>query len=246
MKQAKERIEILDIPVDALDMQEAVARVASFLEEKGRLHLVATANAEMIMQAQEDAHLGDILRTADLVVADGAGVVWAASHQGTPLRERVAGFDLTQQLLATGAARGYSFFFLGAAPGVAQAAVDQARLHHPQLRIVGCRDGFFQAAEEEELLRQINASGADILLVALGVPRQEKWLHRLASRLQVPVAMGVGGTFDVMAGKMTRAPLWMQKAGLEWLYRLLRQPSRLVRMLALPRFVLRVWLRKNS
>ena len=246
MKQERSCIAILDIPIDRLDMNQAAKKVQKFTEERDSFHLVATANAEMIMQAQDDLELKEILCSAALVVPDGAGVVWAARHYNTPLKERVAGFDLAQRLLSDGVKQEYGFFFLGAAPGIAEAAAASARKTHPNLRILGCRDGFFKEEDEAKLIEDINASGATILFVALGVPRQEKWLRRHAAQLRVPVAMGVGGTFDVMAGQVTRAPQWMQKAGLEWLYRLLCQPSRCLRMLALPRFIWHVCSRKNS
>ena len=231
---------ILGIRVDVVTMTEALNRVETFIRER-RPRLVATANAEMVMLAQEDHHLSDILNSADLVLADGAGVVWAAKRLGTGVPERVAGFDLTQELLARAAISGYRIFWLGAAPGIAETAAQNATQCHPGLITVGIHDGYF-APEDRTITQMIQEARPDILLCALGVPKQEKWLQEHLNQLQVPVSIGIGGTFDVMAGKVKRAPLRMQKAGLEWSYRLIRQPSRLLRMLALPKFALRVLL----
>ena len=234
------QVNILGIRVDAITMTEALNRVETFIRER-QTRLVATANAEMVMLAQEDQLLADILNSADLVLADGAGVVWAAKRLGSGVPERVAGFDLTQELLARAAISGYRIFWLGAAPGIAETAAQTAAQRHPGLITVGIHDGYF-APEDRSITQMVREARPDILLCALGVPKQEKWLRKNLDQLQVPVAIGIGGTLDVMAGKVRRAPVWMQRAGLEWSYRLIRQPSRLIRMLALPKFALRVLL----
>uniref|UniRef100_UPI002FD95B9A WecB/TagA/CpsF family glycosyltransferase n=1 Tax=Anaerospora hongkongensis TaxID=244830 RepID=UPI002FD95B9A len=177
-----------------------------------------------------------------LVVPDGAGVVWAARYQGNEVRERVAGFDLTQRLLAEAAIKGYRVYFFGAGPGIAEQAKQTAEARYPGIHIVKTRDGYFTEADEAEIIEDIVSMQPHILLAALGVPKQEKWLMRNLNKLQVPVAIGVGGTLD---GTVKRAPLWMQQANLEWLYRLLKQPQRAIRMLALPRFVLKVIMDKK-
>jgi len=220
-------------------MAEAAKKVEAFIAAGGP-HMVATANAEMVMMAGRDRELAGILAAADLVVPDGAGVVWAARRLGCPMPERVAGFDLVQVLLARAAAVGWRVYFFGGAPSVAAKAAAAAQARYPGLIVAGVRHGFFTAAEEEAIAADIRASRPHILLAALGVPKQEKWLAARRDLLAVPVALGVGGTFDVMAGVAARAPLWMQRAGLEWLYRLGREPRRIRRMMALPRFVLRV------
>ena len=234
------QVNILGIRVDAVTMTMALNRVEAFIRER-QPRLVATANAEMVMLAQEDRLLADILNSADLVLADGAGVVWAAKRLGSGVPERVAGFDLTQELLARAAISGYRIFWLGAAPGIAETAAQNAAQRYPELVTVGIHDGYF-APEDQTIIQIVRDARPDILLCALGVPKQEKWLREHLDQLQVPVAIGIGGTFDVMAGKARRAPVWMQRAGLEWSYRLIRQPSRLMRMLALPKFALRVLL----
>lgn len=239
-----ERVAVLGVTIDSVSMQEAVCRVQKFILD-GSCHLVATANAEMVMMAQQDTSLSSILATADLVVADGAGVVWAARYNGQPVPERVAGFDLTQHLLALADANTYRIYFFGGAPGIAEAAARKAEQAYPGIQIAGIRNGYFQATDEQDIISQIKKAEPHILLAALGVPKQEKWLAAHLAELKVPVAIGVGGTFDVMAGTAKRAPVWMQKASLEWLYRLLRQPQRLGRMMALPKFILKVMTAKN-
>ena len=234
-----ERVEILGVQVDAVTMAEAVARVENLIAEK-KSSMVATANAEMILNATHDAELKKILNAAELVVPDGAGTVWAARHLGKQMPERVAGFDLVQELMKISPARGIKFFLFGAAPGIADKAKLKAEALYPGIKIVGTRNGYFKAEDEPEIISQIKNSRADILLAALGVPKQEKWLFKYKDELKVPVSIGVGGTFDVMAGVVRRAPLWMQKARLEWLFRAMLQPSRAGRLLALPKFVWKV------
>lgn len=238
------RTNVLGVGIDNVTMAEAISRVEEFIH-KGVPKLIATANAEMVMLAQEDAELAAILDCAALVVPDGAGVVWAASYNKQPVAERVAGFDLTQHLLAVAAKKGYRVFFFGGAPGIADLAAQAAVRQCPGIQVTGIRNGFFQTEEIPSIIDQIRDAKPHILFAALGVPRQEKWLSKYMSALGTPVCIGVGGTFDVMAGVSKRAPLWMQHSGLEWMYRLLRQPERIGRMMALPRFVWKVVLAKN-
>ena len=233
------QVEILGVNVNSLTMAQAVEAVQQFIAEK-KVALVATANAEMLMRSTQDEELKDILNQADLVVPDGAGTVWAAGHLGEPMPERVAGFDLAQELMREAPARGDRIYFFGSAPGVADKAKGKAEELYPGIQVVGVRNGFFSEADEPQIIADIRAAKPDILLAALGVPKQEKWLKKHMQELQVPVSIGVGGTLDVMAGVMERAPLWMQKAKLEWLFRGLKQPSRAGRLLALPKFVLKV------
>lgn len=233
------KVPILNVMVDSVTMDEAVAIVENCIQE-GKTSLIATANAEMIMMANQDTDLNRILNNADLVVPDGAGTVWAARQLGFSMPERVAGFDLVQNLLARAAQRGTRIFFLGSAPGVAEMAKAAAEKKYPGVCIIGVRDGYFSKEQEAELIREIQVAKPDLLLVALGVPRQEKWMKQHLHELKVPVSIGVGGTLDVMAGVVKRAPVWMQKAKLEWLYRGMLQPKRIGRLMALPRFVLKV------
>lgn len=232
-------VEILGVPVAALTMREAVEQAERWMDQR-RGALIATANAEMIMNATRDEELFEILRSADLVVPDGAGTVWAAHHLGYEMPERVAGYDLSQELLRRAPQKNRRVFFFGSAPGVAEKAKQKAEELYPGISVVGVRNGYFSSEEEPEIIREIREARPDLLLVALGVPKQEKWLNKHKEELDVPVSIGVGGTLDVMAGTMRRAPVWMQKAKLEWLFRGLLQPKRAGRLLALPKFVFRV------
>ncbi len=241
-------VDILGVPVATYTMKEARDTIARQLKDGRKTRgekapwLVATANAEMIMMATGNPALMEVLNGADLVVPDGAGTVWAAHELGYRMPERVAGYDLVQELLKIAPAKenGFKVFFFGSAPGVAEGAKAKAEALYPGVQVVGCRNGFFSEADEPEIVREINDSGADLLLCALGVPKQELWIRKYLPELKVSAAIGVGGTLDVMAGTMKRAPLWMQKAKLEWAYRVILQPSRIGRLAALPRFVLAV------
>ena len=239
------KAEILGVKVDVVTMENAV----NFIEEriaKNEPTLVATANAEMIMRATYDEELMQILNAADLVVPDGAGTVWAGKHLGYDFTERVAGYDLAQNLLRIAAEKKQRVYFFGSAPGVALKAKSKAEELYPGINVVGVSDGYFSADDEGKITDEIKKARPHILLAALGVPKQEKWLAKHAEELAVPLAMGVGGTLDVMAGVMKRAPLWMQKAKLEWLFRGLMQPKRIGRLMALPKFVVKVRLSKKG
>ena len=232
-------VEILGVPVASLTMREAVEQAERWMDERHGA-LIATANAEMIMNATRDEELFEILRAADLVVPDGAGTVWAAHHLGHEMPERVAGYDLTQELLKRAPEKNRRVFFFGSAPGVAEKAKQKAEAMYPGIQIVGVRNGYFSEDEVPAIIRMIREAQPDLLLAALGVPKQEKWLKKYKEKLGVPVSIGVGGTLDVMAGTAKRAPVWMQKAKLEWLFRGILQPKRAGRLLALPKFVFRV------
>ena len=235
----RNQLSILDVPVDAITMDEAVQRVTEFYSEPG-LHTVVTVNAEMVMLAQQDKELHNILTHASLAVPDGAGVLWAAEQMGHRFPERVAGCDFAMNLLRHAAQCQVPVYVLGAAPGVAEKAVRNVEQSVGTLQIAGIHSGFFNADEEKEIIKSMEANGARLILVALGVPKQEKWIAENLSHLSNAVAIGVGGSLDVMAGTVKRAPRWMQENRLEWLYRLANQPQRFLRMMALPKFMLAV------
>lgn len=237
--------DILGVKVASLTMSEAVAVVESFIDKRAGA-LIATANAEMIMNASRDEELHRILNSAELVVPDGAGTVWAARMLGYDMPERVAGYDLVQELLSRAPKNDHRVFFFGSSPGIADRAKRRAEALYPRLKIVGTRNGYFKETDEASIIREINEAEPDLLIVALGVPKQEKWIEKHRNELRVPVSIGVGGTLDVMAGEVKRAPVWMQKAKLEWLFRALLQPSRIGRLAALPKFVMKVFEQKNA
>ncbi|MBO5637880.1 MAG: WecB/TagA/CpsF family glycosyltransferase [Acidaminococcaceae bacterium] len=236
----RETATILDIPVNPYTMDEAVAKLTGdTLSQK--INFVVTANAEIIMMAQQDAAYKKLLqKETDMILPDGAGTVWAGNYLGYHIPERVAGYDLFLRLLEEAAKRKIPVFFFGGKPGVAEEAAEEGRRRWPGLQVAGCRNGYFSADEETAIINEINGSGAAMLFAALGAPKQEKWLNHYAAELKPCLRMGIGGSFDVLAGKMQRAPKWMQDAKLEWLFRLMKQPSRIGRMMALPKFVLEV------
>lgn len=231
--------EVLDVEIAAVTMEEAVALCAS-MAESGRPHFIATANAEMLMMAKRDAGLKRILRECDLVLPDGAGILWAGEQLGTPFPERVTGADLSDRLLRLAREKEWSVYFLGGAPGVAREAADRYMEKHGKFLLAGVHDGYFDEEEEKKIIREIRDNGTRLLLVGMGVPKQENWLCRHRDELGPVLGMGIGGVFDIMAGRLTRAPLWMQRHRLEWAYRLFLQPSRIGRMTALPKYMLAV------
>ena len=234
-------ITLLGVPVHNVTYAEAVEIIAQFIGAK-RQHQICTVNPEFVMAAQTDAEFMAILRDADLCVADGIGLVWAARWSKTPLRERVAGSDLVPLLAAEAAARGWRVFFLGATEGVAERAAAALKARHPNLIVAGTWAGSPDPKDDEAAIAKIRAANPHLLFVAYGAPAQDKWIARNRDRLTVPALMGVGGAFDFIAGVAARAPVWIQRSGLEWLHRLIKQPWRWRRMLALPKFVLAVLL----
>lgn len=203
--------------------------------------LVLTPNPELIMQARRDPELLSVARTAALALPDGVGVVWAARHLGQPCPARVPGVEFMAALLDRAAALGRSVFFLGARPEVVAAAAEAAVARFPGLRVAGVSDGYFGPQGELDVVHRVADSGAEVLFVGMGVPAQERFLHRHRGHFgAVRLAMAVGGSFDVLSGLTRRAPLPVRRAGLEWLWRLASQPRRWRRQLALPRFVLAV------
>lgn len=231
-----QRIEILGSPVDVLTMQSAVDEIARRIEIK-QTSQVVTANAEILYAALRDPRLFLALHDAGLVTADGMGTVLASRLLGQPLPERVAGYDLMHELADQGQRAGWRFFLLGAKQEVVHAAATQLQQLYPGMIIAGYRDGYFTPEQLPLVLHSIKESKSDILLVAMGAPKQDLWLHQHLVASGAAVGIGIGGSFDILAGTAERAPLWMQRAGLEWLFRLWRQPARLLRMMALPKFV---------
>jgi N-acetylglucosaminyldiphosphoundecaprenol N-acetyl-beta-D-mannosaminyltransferase len=200
----------------------------------------------MVMAALENPEFKQAMEGADLVVPDGAGVVWASRYVGEPVTERVAGFDLLHQLMETGELEGWTAYLLGTTQETIEAAAQKLQEKYPKVRIVGFRNGFFGAEEDMEVVEAIRSQSPDLLFVARALNNQETWIARYKQELGVPVMMGVGGSFDIIAGKMKRAPLFFQKLGLEWLYRLLMQPTRFKRMLVLPKFAVKVIREKEN
>ncbi len=237
------RAKILGVPVDAITYSQWMKQIDQWARQSRRAHHVCTVNPEFIMIARQDPIFFNILNRADICLPDGVGLLWASRHLGHSIPERVTGSDGVPLIARYAAERGWRIFFLGAGAGIAESAADRLRQRHPRLQVAGCYGGSPAEAEEDAIVDLINRSAADILFVAYGAPEQDKWIARNLPRLEVRMAMGVGGSLDFIAGIVPRAPVWMRGNGLEWLYRLIRQPWRLRRMLRLPRFVIAVLLR---
>ncbi len=241
-----ERVEILGVEIDGVTLAEAIERLVGVMRGPampGGYHVI-TANPELVMSAVDSHPLSrqvlDIFHNASLVVADGIGVVWASRIFGTPLPERVPGIELAEGALAAAGEEGRRVYLLGGEPDVAAEAAARLTQRFPGLRVAGTHHGYFSEDEVPRLVEEIAEASVDLLLVGLGAPKQELWIAAHRKRLQAKVVIGVGGSLDVFAGRTRRAPLVYQTLGLEWAYRLAREPRRVRRMAALPRFVARV------
>jgi len=233
-------IDFSGIKVDNVTLAESVAKVEVMIHAKSP-HLIVTPNPEIIVAAQNDSELKNIMNAADLRVPDGISMVVVSRILGRPLKERVSGIDLMLALIALSAQKGYKIFLLGGAPGVAKDAAKQLKNRFPSLQIVGTQDGFF--SDDSEIIQKVKNSQPDILFVGLGGGRQEKWCNRNLNTLSVAVCMTIGGSLDVISGRKQRAPKWIQALYIEWLYRLITEPQRWKRQLALPKFL---WLMFRS
>ena len=231
------RLRILGVAVENIIEAEAIERIAGFVTE-ARPHQIVTVNPEFVMEARHNSAFRRVLAAADMATPDGFGLLLAARLRGSAFRGRVTGVALTELIAERAAKHGWSLFLLGAAPGVAERAAAALQRNHPGLRIAGCYAGSPRRDDEPALRSRIGAAQPTVLLVAYGHPAQELWIARNQPLLRVPVAIGVGGVFDYLAGETPRAPAWMRRIGLEWLYRLIRQPQRWRRILvAVPLFL---------
>lgn len=230
-----DKVNILGVNVDMVNIEQAADRIMEFFEED-KLHKVYTPNSEIIMQAYKNEDFKNMLNNAELLTADGIGVVYASKILGKPIKERAAGYDIACQVLSRIKDTEHSVYLFGGKPGVADKAKEKLETLYPGIKVAGMHDGYFKPEQENEIIEDINRSGADLLFVCLGAPKQEEWITRNADKLNVRVAMGIGGSLDVFAGTVLRAPEFYCKHGLEWFYRLIKQPSRAGRMLALPKF----------
>ena len=229
---------ILGVPFQTKGFNETVADLTARIQSGERTHVV-TANPEIVMIANEDQQFRQMVEQA-YVVPDGIGIVYAAKILDYPITERVTGVELIEGLMNQANKHAWKVFLLGASPEVNKGASAELARRYPNAQIVGARDGYFAVQEEAQIASEVAASQADILFVALGAPKQDVWISKYWEQLQVSLAMGVGGSFDVLAGTVKRAPSIWQKLHLEWLYRLMQQPSRWKRQLAIPRFIVAV------
>lgn len=235
------RVELLGIPLDRCTLAEALASCGEAVNGAGPPLQVVTLNPEMVMQARRQPELAQAIRQAGLILADGAGVVWGARRMAMAVPERIAGADFLGRLAEVACQRDWSLFLLGAGPGVADAAARRLEHDHPGLRIAGTWSGSPAVAEAPAICSQISSSGAMLLAVAFGVPQQDLWLARFLGLTGARVGIGVGGSLDYLAGRVPRAPALLRRLGLEWTFRLVRQPWRLPRMVRGGRFFWEVW-----
>lgn len=232
-----EPVWLLNVPIHPVTRPEALQRVSEMVEQAaldGKPHLVITADASALVIARRDPEFLKLFQQASLVTADGAGVLKALRMKGANLKERCSGCDLAVDIAEAARDNEWRLFLLGAAPGVAERAAQALQQRFPGLQVVGVQDGYF--TDDDAVVERIAALKPDILLIAMGMPRQEKWFWKHRERLGVKVAMGVGGTFDVLSGTVKRAPEFFQRHGLEWLYRLASNPKKMAKVALLPTF----------
>ncbi len=245
----QQKATILGCNINLVNMQQAIKKVENIIRE-GTPSQVITLNAEIVYRAQQDPYLKELINSANLVTPDGIGIVWAAHKLGYKLEERVTGIDMLYSLCSNAVQKGWKIYLLGASPGVAMVAGERLCKIYPGLKICGSRDGYFKEKDVEYIVNEIKQKSPDILFVGLGAPKQEYWINKNKDKLGVPVCIGVGGSFDVIAGVKKRAPDILIKLNLEWLFRLVCEPKRLKRQLALPKFVLLIlkkqYLQKNN
>ncbi len=232
------KVNILGADIDMLTMDEAEEKAFALMETEG-CSVIYTPNSEIILYGSNNPEFMDKLNSADMTIADGIGVVYAARMLRRPLKERVAGYDLICRMLPKMAERGKSLYLLGSKPGVAEAAAENIKKKNPDIIIAGTHDGYFN--EDGPVIEAVNAAKPDFLLVCLGFPKQEEWIYKNRGALNARLAIGAGGCLDVFAGTVLRAPKFFCDHGIEWLYRLIKQPSRFIRMMALPKFAIKVF-----
>ncbi len=226
MIQKAERVKICNIPVDALTMNQTLEAIDKAIQEKRSIHHVVI-NAAKVVNANRDKELKDSIVQCDIINADGMSIVWALKLLNKPIPERVAGIDLMENLVALAAQKHYKVYFLGAKEEVVKSVVEKYEAKYGTSIIAGYRNGYFGKEEEQEIASDIGRTGADILFVAMTSPKKEIFLNTYKQVIKVPFIMGVGGSFDVISGLVKRAPVWMQRNGLEWFYRVIQEPGRM-------------------
>lgn len=234
------KVNILGVKVSKHSVESASDLIIKYIKNGDRRKCIYTPNSEIIMVAYRDKEFCDTLNRADALLADGIGVVYASKILKQPITERATGYDTACATLDKMAEYGMSVYLFGAKPGVAERAGEEILKRYPGVKIAGCSDGYFNSEKEKDIIKNINDTKPDLLFVCLGAPKQEIWIDTHKDEMDFGVAMGIGGSLDVFAGEVQRAPEFYQKHGIEWLYRLIKQPSRFGRMLDLPRFAFTV------
>ena len=240
-----DNIKIFGARIDNVTLDDAVAEVKNFLMEDD-LHTIYTPNTEIIMACKEDENIRNIINSGDLIIPDGIGLIYGSRIKKKPLKERVTGFDLSMEILKIANEKGYSLFLLGGKDGIAKTAGENIVKKYPNIKLVGFHHGYFKGShiglknheEELNIIDSINQVKPDIIFVGLGFPKQEIWINENKDRLHCKVIIGNGGTMDKLSGNIKRAPEIFQKLGLEWFYRLIKEPSRIKRQMVLPKFMI--------
>jgi len=246
-----DKINIRGVHFDNVDAQQAIEKIKMFLDDDG-LSVMYTPNSEIVQSCIDDKSLYEVVNSAQLIIPDGIGVVYASRILKTPLKARVAGVETAQKVVEYASKSGHSLFIFGGAKktedidAVSAIAAKKLCEKYPGLKIAGTRDGFFTPEESDGIVEEINNSGADILFVCLGAPKQEKWIYDNRDKLKVKFAAGLGGSVNIFAGTATRAPEFFIKHNLEWLHRLLKEPARFGRMMSLPKFLFGTIIHKNK
>jgi len=246
-----DRINIRGVYFDNVDSEDTMERIKSFLDSDG-LSVMYTPNSEIVQFCIDDKSLYGVINSAQLIIPDGIGVVYASRILGTPLKAKVAGVETAEKVVEYASKTGKSVYIFGGAKKTAESkavceiAADKLCEKYPGLKIAGTRDGFFTDEENDSIVEDINNSGADILFVCLGAPKQEKWIYDNRDKLKVKFAAGLGGSVNIFAGTAVRAPEFFLKHNIEWLHRLIKEPSRFVRMLNLPKFLFGTIIHRNK
>ena len=242
----EDRVKIFGVEIDNLTLDEIAEKTKTLIDSSNKsCSLVVAPNVEFIMQAQKDKEFFDILKTAKLATPDSIGVIMAGKKQKKPFKERIPGQSYLRKVFEVGEKEGWTFYLLGGEGDVPEKAKEHLETIYPNAKIVGYHEGFFKEDSEEKVIEEINSLKPNVLFVAMGAPIQEKWIYENRDKLKVDIAAGQGGTFDYEAGTIKRAPVWMQKCGIEWLWRLINEPKRIKRMVVLPVFLFKVIFSKD-
>lgn len=243
----RDTITILGVQIDRVTRDEAGEITEGLVKNSNKTcKMIFAPNVEFIMMAQKDKEFFDLLKESSLSTPDSIGVIIGAKLQGKSFKERIPGQSYFRKIIELSNEKGYSIYMLGGKPGIPQKAKENLEKLFPNVNIVGVHDGFFDENQEKEVIKEINELQPNVLFVALGAPRQEKWIYKHKDELKVDVATGQGGTYDYEAGRIKRAPIWIQKIGMEWFWRLCREPKRIKRQIVLPIYLLKVLFAKDK
>ena len=240
------RVRILGVDIDNITSDEAGSITKELIENSNKsCTLVVAPNVEFIMEAQKDEEFFNILKTASLATPDSIGVIIGGKLQKKPFKERIPGQTYLRKVFEVGEKEGWTFYLLGGEGDIPKRAKEHLESLYPKAKIVGYHEGFFTEDSEEKVIEEINSLKPNVLFVAMGAPIQEKWIYKNKDKLKVDIAAGQGGTFDYEAGNIKRAPVWLQKCGIEWFWRLIREPKRITRMVVLPIYLLKILFAKD-